>query len=184
MFQALPVIIGITLLRKTVVNINTRTWVPGFRGKAWFSSCFSTYCSLGCSPCPPDSEPSPNSIPRLHSPHSIRRPMDLPQPQPPPHLCVVISQAPVLLWEMKLHMEGSRLPINYLQSLHYVPGFATSTSHKIDLFITSYFILFYFIYLFRAAPATYGGSQARSRFGAVAASLHHSHSNTRSELCL
>ena len=101
-----------------------------------------------------------------------------------PHLCVVISQAPVLLWEMKLHMEGSRLPINYLQSLHYVPGFATSTSHKIDLFITSYFILFYFIYLFRAAPATYGGSQARSRFGAVAASLHHSHSNTRSELCL
>ena len=31
--------------------------------------------------------------------------------------------------------------------------------------------------LFRAAPAAYGGSQARDRIGAVAASLHHGHSN-------
>ena len=38
--------------------------------------------------------------------------------------------------------------------------------------------------LFRAAPATYGGSQARGQIGAVAASLHHSLSNWGSEPCL
>ena len=33
---------------------------------------------------------------------------------------------------------------------------------------------FFFFCLFRAAPAAYGGSQARGRIGATAASLHHS----------
>ena len=33
----------------------------------------------------------------------------------------------------------------------------------------------------RAAPAAYGGSQARGRIGAVAAGLPQSHSNARSE---
>ena len=32
-----------------------------------------------------------------------------------------------------------------------------------------------------AAPAAYGGSQARGRIGAIAASLHQSHSNAGSE---
>ena len=47
-----------------------------------------------------------------------------------------------------------------------------------------------YIYMFclstfsRATLAAYGGSQARGRIGAVAASLHHSHSNSRSEPCL
>ena len=49
---------------------------------------------------------------------------------------------------------------------------------------SSYPPFFYFYFFFRAAPATYGGSQARGRIRAVAASLHHSHSNTRSEPCL
>ena len=35
--------------------------------------------------------------------------------------------------------------------------------------------------LFRAAPAAYGGSQARGRIRAVAADLSHSHSNIGSE---
>ena len=35
-----------------------------------------------------------------------------------------------------------------------------------------------------AAPAAYGGSQARDRIGAVAASLRQSHSNAGSELRL
>ena len=47
----------------------------------------------------------------------------------------------------------------------------------------------YFIYLFIyclfaiswAAPAAYGGSQARGLIGAVATGLHLSHSNARSE---
>ena len=38
-----------------------------------------------------------------------------------------------------------------------------------------------FFGLFRAAPVAYGGSQARGQLRAVAASRHHSHSNTRSE---
>ena len=32
-----------------------------------------------------------------------------------------------------------------------------------------------------AAPVAYGGSQARGQTGAVAAGLHHSHSNMESE---
>ena len=39
------------------------------------------------------------------------------------------------------------------------------------------FILFYFFVFSRTAPAAYGGSQARGVIGAIAASLHHSHSN-------
>ena len=51
-------------------------------------------------------------------------------------------------------------------------------------------MVFYYYYddddylLFRAAPAAYGGSQARGRVGAIAAGLHHSHSNAGSELHL
>ena len=50
-------------------------------------------------------------------------------------------------------------------------------------FILFYFILFYFILfcLFRAVPVAYWGSQARSQIGAIAAGLHHSHSNARSK---
>ena len=45
-------------------------------------------------------------------------------------------------------------------------------------------IPFFFFFLFRIASATYGGSQARGRIEAAAASLHHSHSNVRSQPCL
>ena len=38
--------------------------------------------------------------------------------------------------------------------------------------------------LVRAAPAAYGGSQARDQIGAIPDGLHHNHSNTRSELRL
>ena len=41
-----------------------------------------------------------------------------------------------------------------------------------------------FFVFFRAAPTAHGGSQARGPIGAVAAGLHHSHSNTGSEPCL
>ena len=44
------------------------------------------------------------------------------------------------------------------------------------------FFFFFFFCLFRAAPAVYGGSQAKGPIGAVAASLHRSQSNTRSYL--
>ena len=41
-----------------------------------------------------------------------------------------------------------------------------------------------FLSFFRAAPMTYGGSQARGWIRATATGLHHSHSNARSELHL
>ena len=46
------------------------------------------------------------------------------------------------------------------------------------------FILFYFIYFFvfsKAAPAAYGGFQARDRIRAIPTGLHHSHSHAGSE---
>ena len=53
------------------------------------------------------------------------------------------------------------------------------TRGKKRIFLLSFF--FVYVYLFRAAPVTYGSSQARGQIGAIAAGLHHSHSNTRSE---
>ena len=54
-------------------------------------------------------------------------------------------------------------------------------SHQV-VHLQIYQILCYFILLlFRAAPAAYGGSQARGQIGAIAASLHHSHSNAESK---
>ena len=41
--------------------------------------------------------------------------------------------------------------------------------------------VFNFFFLFRTPPTAYGRSQARGRIGAVADSLRHGHSNTRSE---
>ena len=43
------------------------------------------------------------------------------------------------------------------------------------------YILLLFLPFFRAAPAAYGSSQARGRIEAAAASLCHSHINTRFE---
>ena len=48
------------------------------------------------------------------------------------------------------------------------------------IFHLLFFIYLFIFCLFRAAPAAYGGSQARSWIGAVAPSLRHSH-NARSE---
>ena len=47
-----------------------------------------------------------------------------------------------------------------------------------------FFFSFFFFAISSATPAAHGGSQARSLNGAVATSLHQSHSNTGSELCL
>ena len=54
----------------------------------------------------------------------------------------------------------------------------------VTLFLVSFLFLpffFFFFAFFRAAPEAYGGSQARGPIGAIAAGLHHSHSNTRSQ---
>ena len=46
------------------------------------------------------------------------------------------------------------------------------------------FFFFFGLVFFRATLAAYGGSQGRSPIGAIATSLHHSHSYLESELCL
>ena len=43
---------------------------------------------------------------------------------------------------------------------------------------------FFFLLLFKAAPIAYGSNRARGQIQAAAASLHHNHSNARSELHL
>ena len=61
--------------------------------------------------------------------------------------------------------------------------FYSSAFQSISRSLTNPSWLYLFIYLFslfRATPAAYGSSQARSRIGAAATSLHQSHSNTRS----
>ena len=49
---------------------------------------------------------------------------------------------------------------------------------------TWFYLFIYLFCLFRAAPTAHGGSQARGLIRAVAAGLHHSHHNVRSEPCL
>ena len=44
--------------------------------------------------------------------------------------------------------------------------------------------LFFFSFIFGSSPAAYGSSQARGQIRDAVASLHHSHSNARSELHL
>ena len=55
------------------------------------------------------------------------------------------------------------------------------SQHKSAFFF--FFLFFNWLFdfaFFRATPTAYGGSQARGPFGATAAGLYHSHSNTRS----
>ena len=54
-----------------------------------------------------------------------------------------------------------------------------------DFFFLSFFLsVCLSVCLFKATPMAYGGSQAKGPIPAVATSLHHSHSNTVSELHL
>ena len=55
---------------------------------------------------------------------------------------------------------------------------------KVGFLFWGFFFVFVFVWLFRATPTTYGGSQARGRIRVVAADLCHSHSNTGSEMHL
>ena len=75
------------------------------------------------------------------------------------------------------------------QSYHYLKfffdGCPLSGLGSLILFLVyrevSVFVVIIIILLFRAAPAAYGGSQARGLIRAIATGLHHSHSNTGSK---
>ena len=55
-----------------------------------------------------------------------------------------------------------------------------NTTSQINYTAIKFFFFVFFLFL-SAAPAAYGGSQARGRIGAVAAGLRQSHSNAESE---
>ena len=61
-------------------------------------------------------------------------------------------------------------------------------SYLLSSFIGPFYLLlcvsYYFFFFLRAAPAAYRSSQTKGWIGAAAASLHHNHSNTSSELGL
>ena len=63
--------------------------------------------------------------------------------------------------------------ISLLENLQWLP----------TLYYSFTFFVFFCVWG-GAAPMAYGGSQARGWIGDVAAGLHHSHSNAKSELCL
>ena len=50
--------------------------------------------------------------------------------------------------------------------------------------LSGIYLIFIFIFIFRATPVAHGSSQVRGRIRATAAGLHHSHSNVGSEPCL
>ena len=69
--------------------------------------------------------------------------------------------------------------------MHAYPSMAPSPGHWESSSLLCYpFIYFLFCCLFSATPAAYGGSRASGQIGDAAASICHSHSNVRSELCL
>ena len=59
------------------------------------------------------------------------------------------------------------------------PSIRTAPQPLLDFCDTDFFFFFAFS---RSTPAAYGGSQARGRIGAIAAGLHHRHSDAGSEL--
>ena len=62
---------------------------------------------------------------------------------------------------------------SYKLALQKNPEISNYTKGGLVLF----FFFFCFFLLFRVAPMAHGGSQVRGLFGAIAAGLHHSHTN-------
>ena len=83
------------------------------------------------------------------------------------------------------------IPTNSVEGFHFsTPSVAVIVSRLFDdghshqcevMPHDSFFFFFVFLLFLWAAPAAYGGSQARGRIGAVATGLCHSHSNMGSE---
>ena len=69
---------------------------------------------------------------------------------------------------------GKRSHESLVQPWDRVLGRSQGSHLTISLSFLKFLLSFYF---FRAAPAPYGGSQARGPVGAAAVGLHHSHSS-------
>ena len=69
-------------------------------------------------------------------------------------------------------------------NIHLIEGFSSYIYSFFFFLFFSFLSFFFFFFYFRAAPAAYGGLQARGPIRAIDAGLHHSHSNSGSELHL
>ena len=79
------------------------------------------------------------------------------------------------------------LPNSFPQWLHYLHFHQQCTMVPKSLHLLQHLLFSFFIFvflLFRAAPTAYESSQARGQIEATAPGVHHSHSNTGSELHL
>ena len=103
----------------------------------------------------------------------------LPATPPHPNAQTGLGLSPTFCLSMSLPLQG-----HFVQSDKGSLPARSLESQGVDFIYLFIYLLNLFICLFRAAPAAYAGSQFRGPIGAVAASLHHSHSNTRSEPCL
>ena len=94
---------------------------------------------------------------------------------------VLASHFTLFHWPKASHVAKPRSSVGRYDPRAWIQGrellwpFFQNLEYQYDLFI---------YFAFRATPSTYGSSLARSRNGAAAASLHHSHNNARSEPCL
>ena len=79
---------------------------------------------------------------------------------------------------------GSQRQREGLGLAFFLALFISRSCHHCRFFGTRISIKKIFFFLVRAAPAAYGGSQARGRIRAAAAGLHHGHSNAGSKLHL
>ena len=77
----------------------------------------------------------------------------------------------------KNKLEGKKSIIKMVSLINKV----ARTHSVVQNFFYFFILIFLSFCLFRAVPVAYEGSLARSPIGVVAASLHHSHSNARSE---
>ena len=80
------------------------------------------------------------------------------------------------IWGMQDYWHEERGWLRFKKWIMFWQKNRLNCKHPALLF--SFFCLFVFS---RAAPAAYGSSQVRGQIGAAATSLHHSHSNARSE---
>ena len=86
-----------------------------------------------------------------------------------------------LSWQQEI---GNSLNSHQQQNVTSTEGHSCHGRLYSNLKVTRLFFFIFIYLLFRVSLAACGGSQARGRIGAIAARLHHSHSNAGSELCL
>ena len=88
--------------------------------------------------------------------------------------------------QIHFHCAMTWTPISrvFKNAIVWVPIMAQLFYSSLNLKCISFFLFFFFFCLFRAIPTAYGSSQARGQIRAIAAGLHHSHSNVGSEPCL